>query len=136
MQEKLNLCKVIVFTAAIDLLIAENIFFVSIFSQRAGNFTTLYLTLKVAKTEGGDALLFEVCEAEVNQTAEMALESNLTCFPLTGTLPDTPVGAADVASVAERAADELDSLSFSEFTLKLMDVLIAETTVSFASINL
>jgi hypothetical protein len=102
----------------------------------AGNSTTLYLTLKVTRTDGGDALLFEVCEAEVNQTAEMALESNLTCFPLTGMQPDAPVSAADVTAIAERAADELDSLSFSEFTLKLVDVLRAETAVSFTSIYL
>jgi hypothetical protein len=66
----------------------------------------------------------------------MALESNLTCFPLTGVLPDAPVSTDDVTAIAERAADELDSLSFSEFTLKLVDVLRAETTVSFTSIYL
>jgi hypothetical protein len=103
--------------------------------QKTGNGTTLYLTLKVARTEGGDALLFEVCEAEVNQTAEMVLESNLTCFPIGSVLPDSPLSAADVTAIAERAADELDSLSFSEFTLKLVDVLRAETTVSRTSVN-
>jgi hypothetical protein len=102
----------------------------------AGNNTTLYLTLKATRTDEGDALLFEVCEAEVNQTAEMALESNMTCFPLAGVQPDAPVSAADVTAVAERAADELDSLSFSEFTLKLVDVLRAETAVSLTSIYL
>jgi hypothetical protein len=110
--------------------------FVYLYSQVTGNGTTLYLTLKVTRTEGGDASLFEVCEAEVNQTAEMGLESNLTCFPLTGMLPDAPMSAADVTAVAERAADELDSLSFSEFTLKLVDVLRAETTVSFPRVQL
>jgi hypothetical protein len=110
--------------------------YVFIYSQSAGNFTTLYLTLKVTRTEGGDALLFEVCEAEVNQTAEMSLESTLACFPLTGLQLDVPMSAADVTALAERAADELDSLSFSEFTLKLVDVLRAETTVSFASVKL
>jgi len=103
--------------------------------QLAGNSTTLYLTLKVARTEGGDALLFEVCEAEVNQTAEMALESNLTCFPLSGNRSDAPLSAADITAIAERAADELDSLSYSEFTLKLVDVLRAETTVSCTDVN-
>ncbi|XP_021923638.1 uncharacterized protein LOC110831681 isoform X2 [Zootermopsis nevadensis] len=102
----------------------------SVKRQSAGNFTTLYLTLKVARTDGGDTLLFEVCEAEVNQTAEMALESTLACFPLTGMLPDVPMSAADITTMAERAAEELDSLSFSEFTLKLVDVLRAETTVT------
>lgn len=81
-------------------------------------------------------MLFEVCEAEVNQTAEMALESTLACFPLTGMLPDVPMSAADITTMAERAAEELDSLSFSEFTLKLVDVLRAETTVSFTGIHL
>ena len=109
--------------------------FVYINLQLAGNSTTLYLTLKVARTEGGDALLFEVCEAEVNQTAEMALESNLTCFPLSGNQSDAPLSAADVTAIAERAADELDSLSYSEFTLKLVDVLRAETTVSCTDVN-
>ncbi|XP_069682652.1 uncharacterized protein [Periplaneta americana] len=102
----------------------------SIKRQVNGNGTTLYLTLKVTRPDGGDASLFEVCEAEVNQIGQTAFESNLTCFPLNGMLPDVPLSPEDITAVAERAADELDSLSFSEFTLKLLDVLKAETTVT------
>ncbi|PSN32331.1 hypothetical protein C0J52_17637 [Blattella germanica] len=97
--------------------------------QVVGNATTLYLTLKVTKNEGGDAVQFELCEAEVNQTGEMAWESSLSCFPLNGLSSETPINAEDITTVAERAADEMDSLSYSEFTLKLKDVLKAETTI-------
>ncbi|KAJ9595093.1 hypothetical protein L9F63_013619 [Diploptera punctata] len=40
----------------------------SVKRQVVGNATTLYLTLKVTRAEGGDAMQFEVCEAEMNQT--------------------------------------------------------------------
>ena len=66
----------------------------------------------------------------MNQTNEMAWESNLTCFPLNALAAEAPINVDDITTVAERAVDELDSLSPSEFTLKLVEVLKAETTVS------
>ncbi|GLH11269.1 Putative cysteine proteinase CG12163 [Gryllus bimaculatus] len=91
------------------------------------NGTTLFLTLKATKTDGGDSSRFEVCEVQVNQTDG---SSEKECFSLESNLPNILLSGDDMTQVAKDAVQELDNLSPSKYTYTLLDIMNAEKIVT------